>query len=81
MPGLAPAIISWDLDVNATYNVESHCSCDPKEGQVCSSTFPMEQLPSLQFNTTNFLFNLGGRNISQFRLNTFANTSSLRRMM
>ncbi|CAD5209141.1 unnamed protein product [Bursaphelenchus xylophilus] len=71
---LAPKSIYPNIE-SVDYNVPMNFSCDLTEGWQCSQEFPISDLQILPFNTTEILYNLIGRNISQYRMSTFVNTS------
>ncbi|KAH7728597.1 ABC transporterATP-binding protein [Aphelenchoides avenae] len=75
----ANGTLNLDADVESQipYNVSQNCSCTPHSGWNCdSSDYPMSDLQSFRLNTTETLWDLTYRNLSQFRLITADNTTA-----
>ncbi|CAD5206396.1 unnamed protein product [Bursaphelenchus okinawaensis] len=57
------------------YSIALNFSCDSTLGWQCSAEYPDDVLQKIVFNTTEYVYNVIERNISEFRMATFANTS------
>ncbi|KAK0426602.1 hypothetical protein QR680_009797 [Steinernema hermaphroditum] len=70
VPGFANGSLDFAIDANATYTVPGiDCECGIGHAWNCSAAeYPMEGLQKLVMNTTDVLWDLTNRNISQFRL-------------
>ncbi|KAI6229043.1 ATP-binding cassette sub-family A member 1 [Aphelenchoides fujianensis] len=78
--GSAASPLDFTKDAFNPYNVEQTCGCSEKSGWNCTTAedFPVGSLQNTTFNTTDRLFDLTDRNITQFRLITFDNTTEMR---
>ncbi|KAI6182270.1 ATP-binding cassette sub-family A member 1 [Aphelenchoides bicaudatus] len=76
IPGDAEGTIDFHKEWSVSYNVSQTCGCSDAGGWNCTSAdYPVKDLQRMRFNTTDELYSLTGRNISQFRMITFDNTT------
>ncbi|KAI6203529.1 ATP-binding cassette sub-family A member 1 [Aphelenchoides besseyi] len=78
--GSATQMLNFTADRNVSYNVPQTCGCMDTVGWNCTTKddFPIDSLQKTIFNTTDRLYDLNDRNISQFRLITFDNTTEMK---
>uniref|UniRef100_A0A914CKU6 ABC transporter domain-containing protein n=1 Tax=Acrobeloides nanus TaxID=290746 RepID=A0A914CKU6_9BILA len=63
------------------YSIPQTCGCTQSSGWNCTwRDYPIQDLQMITLNTTDILYDLTYRNISQFRLMTFANTTAYEQM-
>jgi hypothetical protein len=79
----AEGTFNFFKDLNtSTYNVSQTCGCVQSAGWNCTTEdYPISDLQKVRFNTTDYMYSLTGRNISQFRLVTFDNTTQTKDLM
>lgn len=74
--------IDFQKDLRASYNVSQTCGCQEVGGWNCThEDYPVKDLQRMRFNTTDYFYSLSHRNISQFRMVTFDNTTERREPM
>jgi hypothetical protein len=74
--------IDFKKDWNVKYNVSQTCGCEEVGGWNCTTAdYPIKDLQRMRFNTTDYFYSVSGRNISQFRMVTFENTTQRREPM
>lgn len=78
--GSAGPPLDFAKDANNSYNIPQTCGCSGTSGWNCTTAedFPVSSLQNTTFNTTERLFDHTDRNITQFRLITFDNTTEMR---
>lgn len=78
----AQKVDSNSTKCDLTYDVPQTCGCAAAGGWNCTyDEYPIDDLQRTRFNTTDIMFSLTRRNISQFRMMTFDNTTEKKEPM